>query len=164
MGDFNINARQVSANCSTSEDPDVSNINVEYSEYGRLIDHLNHALKIGNYRLYDVFREKYKAHPVTFGDGPLPGQKGLEDSVHDYPPYYDTTLTPKSLIGSRQCIDYMFYGEPIQDDDDSVEYHPKWKIDWEGTQVEHFHVHGDPKISQLSDHYGLMMTIRPTPK
>lgn len=153
VGSFNVNGR-ASRNNGKSHS----------NEYDKLIQQINNSPKHffsetggraqPKWRFRDVFYEKYQEHPVTLGD-----DEDLKDSTdpNQKPSWRsdptlvaclpETMLTDKALIGSCQCLDYMFwsnarYPQPTE--------RRQLHVNFKESSIEQLHVNIEKQVTQLS--------------
>lgn len=136
LGDFNID--------SMSKD---SSHSQEYQEMIRIL--FSNSSISNDFIHHDIMFEKYNAHPITVGDKSEDEKGNLQprDLVLTYDPH---NSVPKS-------IDYIFLLDPIvpgKQQDSTLSS----SVLYEHSYVENFFVLDKP-FTQLSDHYGLVITV-----
>ena len=150
VGDFNINSRapKIPKNLFKFKDERAQDL-IEsfrgdtFSEYDFLVGCLSN---FGEDEIIDHLFVNYKNHPVTYAESEIVEGKEIP---------METVLTNKNDLCSNQSLDYMFEIIPqgiSEEDIDSIEVLPascmvrKFKVD-------------EKYFSQLSDHYGVEITL-----
>lgn len=107
-------------------------------------DEMMKLLTLPGYSLSDVLKERLGEHPITYGDTVTSKDGNLVP--------IEPLLTVKDDHGKPQRLDYIF----VLHRDDALT-----RLDVMSAAVQQFYIRDQP-FRQLSDHYGVEMTVRLT--